>query len=99
MKFYCKKNLLQEYTQIYLQTLNDFLKIDKSVGSVSMGGWFMWDIAFCQVCSEKLFCRFLTVMALSQILFLVAKHGYCCQWLDYLFKKPFDQSEFKRNLG
>lgn len=44
MKFYCKKNLVQKYIQIYLQIISDFLKIDKFVGSVSMGRWFMWYI-------------------------------------------------------
>lgn len=76
MKFYCKENLLQKYIQIYLQTLSDFLKIDQVVGSVSVGGWFMWYISFCLGCSGKPFCRFLTVMALSPILFPVTKHGY-----------------------
>lgn len=98
-EFFCKKNLLQKYIQIYFQTLRDFLKIDKFVGSVSMGGWFMWYISFCLECSEKPYCRFLTGMALSSILFDSPNMVIDASDFDYLLKKPLDQSGIKRNLG
>lgn len=62
IKFYCKKNLLQKYVQIYLQTLSDFPRIYKFVGGIGKGEQVMWHTSSCLECKGKL-CTLLTTMA------------------------------------